>query len=282
MTHDPRLEIADSAQLRHLRSLLERDVSDEKIVEALLFVPDFACLILAEANSPKYSGGTAISTLERAVVILGQDSIRALADEQPRRRFASEVERRTWRDLVAHGAAIGIGAGMLASAVQLPLVGDLRTLGVIHDLGLQILCRQNPTGYSAAHAAATATSSRIVDHERFHCGTDHSEIAEDLFRDLGLPESICLAVGFHHDPLNAPTRHRYLATLLFAGECLARRAGSGDESGIADVESLEPRVLGSLRLGPSVVDALLPLFGAELRRLGIPLRRPPLLDGSTR
>ena len=93
-------------------------------------------------------------------------------------------------------------------------------------------------------------------------------MAENLLRQAGLPETMCAAVGYHHDPLSAPTEHRYLSTLLFAAECLARRAGQVDFCG-NDSELLEPRILATLRIGNGVIEAYVPLFKAELQRLGI-------------
>ena len=75
----------------------------------------------------------------------------------------------------------------------------------------------------------------------------------------------------------APRDHRYLTVLIYAGECLARRAGLQNCNG--GKATLEDRVFRELRLDENVISSFVPLLLDELEKLGLSPRFASSLRG---
>ncbi len=271
------LKVRNSQWFEYLRQILElEEFGSDLIVGALYFTPDFALHVLALANSSTFSATTSIERLDRAVFLLGRKTIRDLTYEVeliPDDSVDSETPV-SWKAFVYESVSVATGASLVARAAQIPLVEEARTAGLIHDLGFDLLCRERKEETALAWNAALATGTRLVDHERLYSDTDHCEVAEELFRAAGLPDSLTIATGLHHDPLVAPVEHRYLTILIYAGECLTQRAGLQNCHG--EPPALEDRVFAELRLNEDMTTSFVPLLLTELERLGLSPRTAAL------
>ncbi|MFT7618633.1 MAG: HD-like signal output (HDOD) protein [Planctomycetota bacterium] len=271
------MRVVNSPWFEYLTRILESgDHDSDLVLGALSFTPDFALHVLALANSPTFSASTPIERLDRAVFLLGRKTIRDLARnvELSPVDLTDSQSPISWADFVLESVAVATGASLIARAAQIPLVEEARTAGLIHDLGFEVLARENGPKLQEAWDAAKITGTRLVDQERVFCGTDHCEVIEEILGAGGLPDSLTIACGLHHDPLVAPSDHRYLTILLYAGECLAHRAGL--QHGKSTRPLLEDRIFAELRLDESVTSSFIPMLLTELERLGLSPRTTTL------
>jgi len=219
-----------------------------------------------------------IDRIDRAVILLGRVPLTSLvgailaAAPDPAPDPGLDLGA-----LVEHQIAVAHAAAVVARGARLPLEEEARTAGLIHDIGLDLAVQKRPDALARALAASDATKTRLVEHERLVSGTDHCEEAEHVLGAWGFPDSLVCAVGYHHDPLAAPRSHRYLAMLVYAGECLARRAGFDDFGDEPPV--LEEKILSELRLSLDLLDAHVPTMLNDLARAGIQPRLPSVLEG---
>ncbi len=264
------VKVRHSPWFEYLQQVLElEDFGSDLILGALNFTPDFALHVLALANSPTFSANTPIERLDRAVFLLGRKTIRDLSREVDKIPLEETdgFSPISWNDFVLESVAVATGASLIARAAQIPLVEESRTAGLIHDLGFDLLSRYDSVGLRQAWDAAEETGTRLVDHERLFCGTDHCSVAEELFAAAGLPDSLTVVGGLHHDPLVAPADHIYLTILTYAGECLAQRAGLQNCN--SGKPALEDRIFEELRLDENTTSSFVPLLLSELEKLGL-------------
>lgn len=264
------IQVRPSQWFEYLVGILsEEDVESDLILGALCFTPDFALHVLALANSPTFSAATPIERLDRAVFLLGRKTILDLAFDVPTLRPSAEDELlpMSWDEFVLENIAVSTAASLLARAAQVPLVEEARTAGLIHDLGFDVLAREDRTNVALAWEESLRDGTRLVDHERLYCGTDHCAVGEELFNAAGIPPALVTVAGLHHDPLVATSPYRYLTILVYAAECLVRRTGLK----VADVTGtpLEDRVFAELRLEDDVISSFVPLLLSELEKMGL-------------
>ena len=256
--------------------LLDPSFPVETVLRQVEVMPDLACHVLGRANSSDVGNRTPVDRLDRAIILLGRSALLELV-----RRLFSKTTRDARingldkAEFVAHHLVTAEAAALVARAACLPIEHEARTAGLLHDLGIQLLAESRPWELASAWSDSKRTGSRMIDHERLLCGTDHTQLAEELLLDCQIPPSLALAIGSHHDPLTADADHRYLAMVLYAAECLALRAGYGDFNGEQD-PLLESEVLDGLRLSSVGLDAQVGELRRRLGPRGDPARREAL------
>lgn len=251
-----------------LETLLDCDrPCDESVLEHVATMPDFAAHVLRTANSESWGHGMPINRLDHAVILLGRNGLRDLVAELALLpEFTPNSPSLDVGRYIEHCVAISQGAALIAQAAELPVVMEAKTAGLLHDIGIQLEVERSEIEFLNALESSRRSGSRLLEHERLTIGTDHCEAGEMWMTQNGLPEALRAATAFHHDPLNAPAEHRFLATILYAAECLARRAGFDDLDGDTSA-ALEPRVLAELRLNERVIEALVPALGEKVGAL---------------
>lgn len=242
-----------------LRMLEDEDVGIREICAVVYTLPTLALHVLSRANQPSYAGTMPVDRIDRAVILLDRDGVADLATEvRETEPFDSVVNGLDRSELQRHHIVAAEAAALLAEAARIPLVEEARTAALLHDCGLQLQQESDPSGFYEAWSASQATGARLVDHERLCTQTDHCEVAQRFLEARGIPRTLVTAIEFHHDPLSAPQRVRYLAILLYAAECLASRAGFGQHAETAHPPTLEVRILEELRFSKEILEAHAP------------------------
>jgi HD-like signal output (HDOD) protein len=243
---------------------------DEAIHDQVCLMPDFAAHVLRVANAPEWGRAMKLDRLDHACILLGRGGLADVARErQSTPAFAPAMAGFDISAFMKHQATISVAAGLIAQAAELPLAAEARTAGLLHEIGLQIEIERNPEGFALALAESRRSGMRLIEHERIVMGTDHCETGEGWMQREGFPPSLTAAVAFHHDPLMAPSEHRYLTMLVYAGECLARHAGHFDMDG-ESAPPLESKILAELRISERTIAAYVPILRERLDALFAP------------
>jgi HD-like signal output (HDOD) protein len=200
--------------------------------------------------------------LDRAVILVGQGEILAIARDLYTRALSSAENEPFYEQLTAHLVRASRAAAVIARATRLPLVHEAATAGLLHDLGLAYQMRESPIAMRAAMKDAHDAGSRLIEHERIHLVTDHCETLKRMLLAANVSPHIATVVEYHHDPLSAPASYRTLAAIVHAGIQLARRQSGGAADEGAHVETAfplacdaMPAVLAELRLTEAFFEA---------------------------
>jgi HD-like signal output (HDOD) protein len=205
-----------AADIRAVANLIERD-------------PGLSLRVLRVANSAYYGRSRNVVSINRALLLVGQDAVRGIAAAacMDRTLRAAQAALPVNVDaLVRHSLAVAVAAEALARRARQGLQAEAFMAGLLHNLGVAVQLVLQPalaTRLKAAmhcHPAGSVRAAEaalgIVAHE--HC-------ASVIMDNWNFPPLLAGAIGHHHVPMLAPAASRPLAATLNLGLALAAGAG---------------------------------------------------------
>ena len=216
--------------------LLKDPESDIKeLIDTLTQDPAMVAKILKTANSAMYARRREVTNLAQALLTLGQQAAMTLALSFS---LVSSLRKDTgggidllhyWqRSFLTAIAAREIGAALGSNNVE-----ELFLAGLLQDIGLQVLDKLIPEHYQQMeHGNVHALLCRS---ERELIGVDHAWVGAWLLERWELPEIICEAVRFSHDPAVANAeddKQRFIDCVGIASRLSEVLLTDADESGI--------------------------------------------------
>ena len=176
--------------------------------------------VLKLVNSPFYGRSSQVSSLQQAVALLGQRSLRSLVVAVSTRDImASDVsaygfgENGLWlNSMVTAGLARRAG-----ELLELPsdAADEAFVAGLLRDVGMLVLGPMMKAN-GLTLLAEEAKGIDIIDRERSLLGYDHCWVGERVCSKWKLPSSLSLVIGKHHRvPSTMDDHSRLLMTVHF-------------------------------------------------------------------
>lgn len=232
--------------VRLMQLTSDRHANSRQIVSLIESDPALTAKILKLARRAD-SGirPDAARTVERAVVMLGFDTVRnavlsikvfevfepeggsRTSAQEPPGRTASPSEQAFdrqafWKHSLAVGCAAKLLAGRLSTRID---PEEAFVCGLLHDLGKVALDAILPKSYSRVIDIARTERAAISDIETRLLNVDHTVVGKRLGQRWGLPESIITTMWLHHqDPEMLPRSvpgHEY-ARLVYLADLVVR------------------------------------------------------------
>lgn len=273
---------AVAVKLLHLTALAESDAHD--VVQLIRGDQSLTARILAVANSAANGVRFQVTTLERAVPLLGFGALRSIAlatsvfgcfpaaEEDPAAGPAFD-RAEFWK----HALAVASAARRLAQLrpETASAAEDAFVAGLLHDLGKVALDAVYPKAYERIAQQANQSRGDIADYERELLGIDHTVAGRRLAERWRLPRELQETIWLHHlagDALPVNIAKPHLIGLVQLADTLAREQRIG-YSGNHIFYELSPRLAERLgfraaELEP-VVAALAEDVSANARLLGL-------------
>ncbi len=243
MIHLPREIIADLKRVPELPVSVSRllaVINDERhglhdIVTIVRHDAVLTARVLKVANSAAYALPVPVTTIDRAVPVLGESMIIGIT-------LAESVAALHHRKLDGYAAETGslwrhdlltaVAARRLARFAHKAVEADLAfTCGLLHDLGKAVL---------SAHLAGVVTEvlarleredeTSYLDAEAGLLGTTHAEVGLALARRWRLPAPLDVVMAHHHRPHKAPREWRTLTYIVHLADMAAMMLGMGTGS----------------------------------------------------
>ena len=251
------------AQLDHLPSLPEvliqileviadESVSMDEVVRRLELDPGLCSKILKRVNSAFYGFPRRISSLQRAVVLLGFNTIKQVAlgatvmDLFDHRTTDGFQPHRIWR----HSVFTGTYATLVGACMGLSDRDSLFVAGLLHDIGKFLFREVAPEAYAEVLQSTDAERGRSIEVERARFGLDHAEAGALLARAWEFPERLVVLIRNHHIPPGAGRVRGDLEVeshVIYAANLLAhnhlRNSGGGPVDGEDDWRVLQDMLL---------------------------------------
>ena len=205
--------------------------------------PALAARLLKIANSPFYGFPSRIDSIPRAITVVGLNNLRELiliaSVGDVFTRIAGNLMDMTafWR----HSTFCGVAARILGRKCGIVSVDALFVAGLLHDVGHLLILTKLPEMARGVYLRPLDERQRLCDVEREILGFDHGEVAGELLRVWALPESICDAVQYHHEPARARIAP-LTAAVIHIADALARHAHplQSTHGAFAATEETEP------------------------------------------
>lgn len=180
----------------------ETELSD--IVNTVKMDPAICGKILQSANSSYFGFASQITTIDRAVPLLGTTVVTSLAlsfslaDDSLNEGKLAEYYREYWLQSVIQSAA----AEALAEIAGTPGLGSEYFLaGLLCDVGRLAMLQTIPREYFPVLLASKDQSKPLAEAEKEIFGFSHADISSELLDKWGLPEQISQSIRIQHKPV---------------------------------------------------------------------------------
>lgn len=207
ITQIERLPSVPTIYLQLQSELRKQEPSIKKVAQIVSADMAMVTKVLQLVNSAFFGFYEQVTSAERAVVLLGINTIESLAltvkafemFDTSHTPFLNIDEMMKHSILTANFArTIGNEQGCHNEELD-----QILTAGLLHDIGKLILADNLPLKYSGILNKAQRENRSVWEVEFEVLGATHAEVGAYLTGLWGLPDSILEALAFHHDPERA-------------------------------------------------------------------------------
>jgi HD-like signal output (HDOD) protein len=197
------------------------------------------------ANSAYYGQCSKVSSIRRAVVVLGFKTLGEIVILASSSKLLDKTLKgyglapdELWR----HSLAVAFGSKIIANRKKNELANDAYIAGLLHDAGKLIL-EPFVLERKAIFDHHTETDGRSLHKaEKTILGFDHAEIAGIMCKKWNFPEPIYNAIRFHHYPYKITNNE--LAFITYTADKIAKWCVKDTEAVIFEIDDTVEKVLG--------------------------------------
>lgn len=188
--------------------------------------------VMRVANSAYYSRGQEITSLQRAVMHLGESLVISIALQSSMGEMLSQplagyesAEGALW----AHCLQVALASREVARLTKGKVdINMAYTAGLLVDVGMAVMSPHMEKDIARWTKLFDEGEVRsFVEAERESTGTDHAQISGEMARNWNLPDVLVATIRHHHRPSQAPEEFRSLVYTVHLGDMIARMAGFG-------------------------------------------------------
>ena len=186
--------------IRLLEMLSDPGIPTSEIVTLVQADPAITAKILKAANSPFYSGGRKIDSLDRAVIWIGRHAVTclALSFSLSENAHAGGPLKKYFKDYWLQSVIQALSMETLAKRFEAGSRGSAFVSGLLMDIGrLTMLQHQSPQ-YLPVLDEARLGHRRLIDIEAEALPKTHADLTAELLTAWSLPEGM-VAVAKHHE-----------------------------------------------------------------------------------
>jgi putative nucleotidyltransferase with HDIG domain len=224
-------------------------VSTKEYERLIIQDPAMVAKLLRTANSPLFGGGGRITSLQRAMSLLGFDTVRsicimvALQSSTSNRKMGVHFSAASfWQ----HGIAVASIAKVLAVLKRYTKPEEAFLAGLLHDIGKLAIAMFLPNESREISIRTRADGIADIEAERLLMqGVSHEDIGAEVASRWGLP-TLYGEVIAHHHTLSRDTEPSQLVQFVHAANVIAYQQGMGFGvvSGNSEIDALVQMLLG--------------------------------------
>jgi len=207
------------------------DVSFKHVADEIAKDQAITANILKLCNSAYFSKGKEISSIDRAIVILGLKEVKDIVVIATTKAVLNKVivgydlaRGELWK----HGVAVAMLAKKIATECNQKIIADIAfTGGIIHDVGKTVLALFVQSTFKDILNTVTEKSITFQEAEKVVMGFDHQQIGEQVAIKWKFPRVLQSIVRYHHEPMNAPDDHKMIVSIVHVANTLCLMAGIG-------------------------------------------------------
>ncbi|MDH3394174.1 MAG: HDOD domain-containing protein, partial [Desulfobulbaceae bacterium] len=217
---------------RLLQVANQTDHSLKDIIEIIKCDAALTGYILQRINSPAMNRGREITSLDRAVSLVGEDMILSMVlSDAASQLFNADLDgyAANQGDLWRHDLRSAIAAKKIAPYAKKEVNPDTAfTGGLLHDLGKAIISHFLKGKIESMVAAVDHGDSEDYSvAEQKEVGLNHSDIGYELAMHWGLPEPLPSIIRDHHHPMQGDEALRPLLFVVHLADIVSMMTGSG-------------------------------------------------------
>ncbi len=251
-----------------LELLRKADTETRELVTTLSLDPAVSARVLKMANSVYYDQQRQITTVERAIIVIGQNTLRNMVLDSSLRnakRTYGLLERRLWENSIASAVA----CRMIARTTGGYDPEEAYLAGLLHQIGKTVMINRDKNLYLEVQRIVDAGEGELIDVERGLFAYSHEMVGAALLDYWNFPEQLISSTHHHHDFEGLADEEPELYTLcaiinLADGFCRYFGVGYPHLDEELDLSLLPGALI--LKLNPVQIEALLPQFREAFSR----------------
>jgi HD-like signal output (HDOD) protein len=227
------------------------DSQPAEIVAAIRMDPILTGKVLQLVNSAYFSLAQKVTSLNRAVVYLGINTIKNLALStavmqafETKNKELAELIRPAWY----HSLATAVCTKNLARAASVDpkILEEYFILGLLHDVGKIILMQ-------AFHGRTPHNGSLTLGEEKKKYGVDRSQVSVDTLTRWKFSDDLVQAIGVMYNP---PAGNK-MSNLLHVGDAMSYRLGLNGNAEAKEQRPIVATAFSAIGLSEEQVHAAL-------------------------
>jgi diguanylate cyclase (GGDEF)-like protein len=179
----------------------QEEVAIAQIAAVLSRDPALAAKVLKVANSAFYGVRSQVTTLERAVSIMGINATLSLSLSFSLTASLRKTGTRGFNHAMYWRRSVITAASARLLAAQRDRPADEYFLaGLMQDIGMLVLNVTLPDDYGQVVSSAAGDHEKLAELERKAFGADHSSVGSWLAQKWNLPENLRTSIEASHNP----------------------------------------------------------------------------------
>jgi putative nucleotidyltransferase with HDIG domain len=184
------------------RVMADPDSSFGQLYDVVKYNLAISSKIIGIANSPYYNRGTPVTSLERAMVMVGFKEVERIIMCLVFMKQIMSSWTLTQDDMAVmweHSLIVAHAAKALGSGMGIEESEKVFAISIVHDMGKTVFYAYDDRYRRLAKEASLGTRD-LCKLERDQYGIDHQEIGHYMSIKWGFPREFCEAIGNHHSP----------------------------------------------------------------------------------
>jgi putative nucleotidyltransferase with HDIG domain len=251
-----RLPALPAVALQIVSAANDPTTAAEDLSKLLSVDQSLSAKVLRLVNASYYGVRNRVTSIRQAVVILGFESVRALALSaavMDRFERSESPEGFSRKEFWKHSLGVAMTARLLARYLKKGRGEEevAYMAGLLHDVGKVILDQYFPDAFLEIIRRVRERGGSFRAAEAEVNSVTHEEVGAFLGVQWGLPEPIVEAIRFHHRPMETARHTTVVDSVHFANVLVKTRGfGSGGDDDLTNLSELSVN-----RLGLSEADA---------------------------
>jgi len=216
-----------SSVQRLLQLAADINADNREIVHVIESDPLMTVKVLKVINSPFYGLASKISSVQRAVVHLGINSIKNMALSVAAIGMLPAQNKAGFnnREFLLHSLTCASLCKLLGERLKVDPAqsSDFFVAGLLHDFGKIVFAEFVPATYKQVLQTAKEKEMALHQVECDLLGIDHSQTGMWLAEHWGLSECLIVAINHHHNEYS----HSTLSDCLFAANQISKQLKFG-------------------------------------------------------
>jgi len=214
--------------------------------------------VLKLINSAYYSLPNKITSLTRAIIMLGLNTVKnlALSSSVLKNIRANNGNQSVFMDIFwAHSLCVGVTAKALAAINGIPINEreEYFVAGLVHDLGKIPLLSSYPEEYFQIFELAKTEQSHLKEAEKNIFNIDHCHVGKIIAKKWKLNSAVSECLEYHHSPQDSSPENYNLIKTVSLADIYANLL----EKGLAEQnpfdKSIEDQILNDMGVSQDVL-----------------------------
>ena len=222
-----------------------------------------AARVLSMANSSFFNRGAPIRTLDRALLVLGTETLKTIVITATIHQFFSGInskDKSFLKEFWRRSLNCALLAKSMAILTSYPQPEEAYLCGLLHNVGELVLASNLRNEYLELLEEFPHEDSRFK-HELGSLGIDHAELSALLIEDWGLSKYSVDAARFHHANLGDVLGAHHLVKIIYVASELSRRDDNQDRKAEIGTKLFE--------LNPSLMNEIVRKINEEVDEVAI-------------